>query len=86
MLDLHFTDQSVSKFCDTCYVSDNFGSDHISAITTMNIVILNRSDLKGKVNVRKLKRIVRQENENSVLYPSIYPKAEELNLFNQVLV
>ena len=86
MLDLHFTVQSVIKFCDTCYVSYNFGSDHISAITTLNIVILNRSDLRGKVNFRKFKRIVRQENDNSVLYPSIYSKAEELNHFNQVLV
>ena len=79
MLDLHFADQLVFKFFDTLYVSDVFGSDQNSNITTLNIVIQSRFYLKAKINFKKFKQIVREECGNSVLYPPVYPKAEELN-------
>ena len=86
MLDLHFADQSVFIFFDTFYVSDDFGSDHSSTITTLNIMTQIKFDLKGKTNFKKFNQIVRQEYENSVLYPPVYPKAEELNQLNELLV
>ena len=85
MLDLHFADQSVFKLFDTFYVSDDFGSDHSSNITTLNIVTQSEFDLKTKINSKKFNQIVRQEYENSVLYPPVYPKAE-LNQLNELLV
>ena len=66
MLDLHFADQSVFKFFDTFYVSDDFGSDHSSTITTLNIMTQSKFDLKAKINFKKFNQIVRQEYENSV--------------------
>ena len=86
MLDLHFADQSVFKLFDTFYVSDDFGSDHNSTITTLIIVIQSKFDLKAKINFKKFIQIVRQENKNSVLYPPVYPNAEELNQLNELLV
>ena len=86
MLDLHFADQSIFKFFDTFYVCDDFGSDHSSTITTLNIMTQSRFDLKVKFNFKKFNQIVRQEFKNSVLYPPVYPKAEELNQLNELLV
>ena len=86
MLDLHFADQSVFKFFDTINVFDDFGSDHSSTITTLNIVTQSKFDLKAKINFKKFNQIVRQEYKNSVLYPPVYPKAEELNQLNELLV
>ena len=86
MLDLHFIDQSVFNFFDTFYIFDDFGSYHGSTITILNIVFQNGFDLKAKINIKKFYQIVRQEYENSVLYPPVYPEAEELNQFNIVLV
>ena len=86
MLDLHLADQSVFKFFDTFYVSDDFGSDHSSTITTLNIMTQSKFDLKANINFKKFNQIVRQENENSVLYPPVYPKAEELNQLKELLV
>ena len=83
MLDLHFADQSVCNFFDTFYNSDDFGSDHRSTITTLNIVPQSKFDLKAKINFKKF---VKQEHENSVLYPPVYPKAEELNQLKEKLV
>ena len=54
MLDLHFADQSIFKFFDTFYVSDDFGSDHSSTITTLNIVTQSKFELKAKINFKKL--------------------------------
>ena len=85
MLDLHFTDQRFFKFFNTIFVSDDFGSDHSSTIATFNIVIQNRFDFKEKNYFKKFNQVFRQEYENSVLYPPVYPKAE-LNQFNEVLV
>ena len=82
--DLHFTDQLVFKFFDTFYVSDDFGSNHSSTITTLNIVIQSRFDLKAKINFKKFNQILRQEYENSALCPPFYPKAEEINNLNEV--
>ena len=86
MLDLNFADQSVFKFCDTFYVSDDFGSDQNSTITTLNIMTQSNFGLKAKINFKKFNQIVRQEYENFVLYPPVYPKAEELNQLNGLLV
>ena len=86
MFDLHFTDQLVFKFFDTFYVSDDFGSDQSSTITTLNLVTQSKFDLKAKINFKKIKQILRQEYENSVLYPPVYPKAEELKHLIEVLV
>ena len=86
MLDLHFADQSVFKFFHTFYVSDYFGSDQSSTITTLNKMTQSKVDLKAKINFKKINQIVRQEYENSVLYPSVYPKAEELNQLIELLV
>ena len=61
MLDLHFTDQSVFKFFVTFYIFDDFGSDQSSTITTLNIVIQNKFDLKAKFNLKKFNEIVRKE-------------------------
>ena len=85
MLDPQFTDQSVVKFFDLFHVSDDFGSNHSSTITTLKIVIQNRFDLKVKINCKKIDQIVRQESEKSVLYPSVYPKSE-LNQLNEALL
>ena len=82
MIDLHFADQSVFKFFDTFYISNDFGSDHSSTITTLNIMTQSKFDLKAKINFKKFNQIVRQAYENSVLYPPVYPKAEELNQLN----
>ena len=76
MLDVHFADQSVCYFIDTFSNSDDFGSDHRSTITTLNIEPQSKFDLKAKINFKKF---VKQEYKNSVLYPPVYPKAEELN-------
>ena len=84
-LDLNFTDQSVIKFFDTFYVSDDFGSDHSSTITTLNIVIQNTLHLKVKNNFKKFNQTVTQESENTVLYPPVYPKTK-LHQFNEILV
>ena len=35
--------------------------------------------MKAKINFNKFNQIVTQESENSVLYPSVCPKTEELN-------
>ena len=78
MLDLHFADQSVFKFFDTFYVSND--------ITTLNIMTQSKFELKAKINFKKFNQIVRQEYENSVLYPPVYPKAEELNQLNELIV
>ena len=86
MLDLHFADQSVFNFFYSICVSNDFGSDHSSTITTLNIVPQSKFDLKAKINFKKFNKIVRQEYENSVLYPPVYPKAEELNQLNKKLV
>ena len=86
MLDQHFADQLVFKFFDTFYVSDDFGSDHSSTITTLNIVTQSRIDLKTKISFKKFKQLVRQENGNSMLYPPVYLKSKELNHLNEVLV
>ena len=86
MLDLHFADQSVFKFFDTFYVSDDLGSDHSSTITTLNIVTRSKFDLKAKINFKKFNQNVRQEYKNAVLYPPVYLKTEELNQLNQLLV
>ena len=86
MLDLHFCDQSVLKLFDTFYVSDDFGSDHKSTITTLNVVPQSKFDLKAKINFLKFNKIVRQEYENSVLHTPVYPKAEELNQLNKEFV
>ena len=86
MLDLLFADQSVFNFFDTFYVSDDFGSDYSSTITTLNIMTQSNFDLRAKINFKKFNEIVRQENENSVLYPPVYPKAEELNQLNELPV
>ena len=86
MLDLHFADQSDFKFLDTFYVSDDFGSDHSSTITTMNIMTQSKFDLKAKINLKKFYQIVRQEYKKSVLYPPVYPKAEELNQLESILI
>ena len=40
----------------------------------------------AKINFKKISQIVRQENENSALYPPVYPKAEELKQLNELLV
>ena len=85
MLDLHFADQLIFKFY-SFLVCDDFGSDQSSTITTLNIVTQSRSDLKAKINVKKFNQIVRQKYENSVLYPPVYPKAEELNHLNELLL
>ena len=85
-LDLHFADQSVFKFFDTFYVSDDFGSDHSSTITTLKIMTQSKSDLKAKIDLKKFNQIVRQEYENAVLYSPVYPKAEELNQLIELLV
>ena len=86
MLDLLFADQLVFKFFDTFYISDDFGSDHRSTITTLNIVAQSRFDLKAKIFFKKFKHIVRQQYGYSVLYPTVYPKAEQLIHLNEVLV
>ena len=86
IIDLHFADQSVFKFFDTFYVSNDFGSDHSSTITTLNIMTQSKFDSKVKVNFKKFNQIVRQEYENSVLYPPVYPKREELDQLNELLV
>ena len=86
MFDLHFADQSVFKFFDTLYVYDDFGSDYRSTITTLNIMTQSKLDLKAKINFKKFNQIVRQEYENPVLYPPVYPKAEELNHVRELLV
>ena len=86
MLDLHFADRSVFKSFDTFYVSDDFGSDHSSTITTLNIMTQSKFDLKAKINFKKFNQIVRQEYKNSVLYPPVYPKAVELDQLNELLV
>ena len=57
MLDLHFADQSVFKFFDTFYVSDDFGSDHSSTIITLNIMTQSKFDLKAKINLKKATRL-----------------------------
>ena len=49
ILDLLFANQSVFKFFDTFYVFDEFGSDHSSTITTLNIVTQNKFDLKSQL-------------------------------------
>ena len=86
MLDLLFADQSVFKFFDTFYVSNDFGSDHSSTNTTLNIMTQSKFDLNAKINFKKFNQIVRHEHENSVLYPPVYPKAEELNQLIELLV
>ena len=86
MLDLHFSDQSVFKFLDTFYVSDDFGSNHSSTSTNLNIVIQNRFGLKAKINLKIINQIVRQKYKNSVLNLPVYQKAEELDQFNEVFV
>ena len=86
MLDQHFADQSVFQSFDIIYVSDDFGSDHTSTITTLNVMTQRKFDLKAKINFKKFTQIVRQEYENSVLYPPVYPKAQELNQLNELLV
>ena len=86
MLDLYFADQLVFKVFDTFYVSDYFGSDHSSTIITLYIATQSRFDLKSEINFKKINQIVWQEYENSVLYPPVYPKAEELNHLIEVLV
>ena len=86
MLDLYFADQSVFKFFDTFCFSDDFGNDHSSTITTLNIMTQSKFNLKAKFNFKKFNHIVRQEYENSVLYPPVYPKAEELNQLNELYV
>ena len=63
MLDLHFVDQLVFKMFDTFYVSDDFGSDHRSTITTLNIVIQSRFDLKTKINLKNSKRLSDKNKE-----------------------
>ena len=65
MLDLHFADQLVFNIFDTFYVSDDFGSDHSSTITTLNIVTQSRFDLKAKIDFKIFNQIVRQEHEKS---------------------
>ena len=75
-----------SNFFDTFYVSNDIGGDHSSTITTLMIMTQRKFDLKAKVNFKKFNQIVRQEYENSVLYPPVYPKAEELNQINELLV
>ena len=52
MLDLYFVDKLVFKFFDTFLVSDDFGSDHSSTITTLNIVTQIRFDLNKKIKSR----------------------------------
>ena len=83
------------------FISDDFGSDHSSTITTLNIVTQSRLDLKAKINFKKFNQIVRQEYENQSihqsilqsihqsihqLYPPVYPIAEEISRLNEVLV
>ena len=80
--------RSISQFFDTFYVSDDLGSDHSSTITTLNIMTQSKFDLnqQAKINFKKINQIVRQEYENSALYPPVYPKAEELKQLNELLV
>ena len=46
----------------------------------------SKFDLKSKINFKKVNQIVRQEYGNSVLYPPVYLKADELNQLNELLV
>ena len=49
------------NFFDKFYVSDNFGSDHSSTITTLNIVPQSKFDLKAKINFQKFNKIVKKK-------------------------
>ena len=72
MLDLHFADQLVFKIFYTFYVSDDFGSDNSSTITTWNIVTQSRFDLKAKIDFKIFNQIVRQEHENSNILQELF--------------
>ena len=74
MLDLHLADQSAFKFFDTFYVSDDFGSDHSSTITTLNILTESRFDLKAKINFNNSTRL---SDKNMKILCSIHQSIEK---------
>ena len=86
MLDLHFCDSTVFRNFSNFEVSEDLGSDHRTTITTFNLNISKKFELKLEIDFRQFRENARKSYRSSDLWPAQYPGKDELNKFSSNLV
>ena len=86
MLDLHFCDSTAFRNFSNFEVSEDLGSDHRTTITTFNLKISKKVELKSEIDFRQFRENARKSYRSSDLWPAQYPGKDELNKFSSNLV
>ena len=86
MLDLHFCDRTVSTDFSIFEVSEDLGSDQRTTITTFNLKISKKFELKSEIDFRQFRENARKSYRSSDLWPAQYPGKDEINEFSSNLV
>ena len=86
MINLHFCDSTVFTNFNNFEVSEDLGSDHRTAITTLKLKISKMFELQSKIDLRIFKENTRKSYRSATLWPAQYPGKDDLNQFSSSLV